>query len=69
MSPIDKAVLTTVSGGMRWEHLPQSENVEDRRGWTREQNRRAPVRNLPMPMPQGGPFDKSIEDFVKRNRR
>lgn len=49
MKPIDDTTLATVSGGMRWQDLPASENVEDRRGWTRQQHNSVPRENLPPP--------------------
>ena len=49
MKTIDDTTLATVSGGMRWEDLPRSENVEDRRDWTPDQHRRVRPQSLPPP--------------------
>jgi len=72
MKTIDLDTLATVTGGMRWQDFRPSENVEDRRAWTPQQNRNAPIRNLPPPspgprtpgdMPAQGGLDDVMKNF------
>jgi hypothetical protein len=73
MQHIDDDELATVSGGMRWEDFPESQNVEDRRGMTRYQSmhaKSAPA--APLPPLQRTPDDLSHQaglDDIKLRRR
>jgi len=48
MTEIDPATLTAVTGGMNLEGLPESANIEDRRGLTPRESMRV---NSPPPPP------------------
>jgi len=50
MKTINIDALVTVAGGMRWEDLPPSENVEDRRGMSRRESMRQRSPVLPPPV-------------------
>ncbi|MBX3159460.1 MAG: hypothetical protein KF773_26045 [Deltaproteobacteria bacterium] len=73
MSLIGQEQLAVVSGGMRWEGLPASTNVEDRRGLSlRESMRvRSPVvpPSPPVPRYPGDlPSQLGIDDIGRRRR-
>ena len=62
MEDISKEVLAAVHGGMRWEDMPRSENVEDRRGMTpRESMSARSPRVAPLPPLQRSPGDLSSQ--------
>jgi hypothetical protein len=71
---IDLADLSSVSGGMRWEDFPPSNNVEDRRGWTRAQHRAVKPTYLPPPevgprTPGDLPSQIGLDDLIAMGRR
>lgn len=73
MQHIDDDVLATVSGGMRWQDFPASQNVEDRRGMTPYQSMhvKSPPA-APLPPLQRTPDDLSHQaglDDIKNPRR
>ena len=76
MKVIDLDALAAVSGGMQWEQMRPSTNVEDRRDWTPAQTRRAKIEYLPEPVvgprtPGDLPSQAGLDDidgFVKRYR-
>jgi hypothetical protein len=71
---IDLADLSSVSGGMRWQDLRPSENVEDRRGWTPAQHRAVRPSYLPPPVvgprtPGDLPSQAGLDDLIAMGRR
>jgi len=77
MRTIERDLLAGVTGGFKWEDLPPSTNVEDRRHWSRRRSMNAPVEYLPPPqvgprtpndLPHQAGLD-DIDDFVERWRR
>ena len=71
---VPQRLLTTVSGGMRWEDLPPSQNVEDRRGWTRQQHDQVkPTYQPPTPLgprtPGDLPSQAGLDDLIALGRR
>jgi hypothetical protein len=71
---LDALNLSATSGGMRWEDLPPSPNVEDRRGWTRRQH--DAVRPVSLPPPAVGPrtpgdlpSQAGLDDLIAMGRR
>lgn len=76
MTELDLDQLASVSGGMKWEDMRPSTNVEDRRGWTAAQNRRVPIESFPPPVlgprtPGDLPSQAGLDDMdglVKRMR-
>jgi hypothetical protein len=71
---IDRSVLASASGGMRWEDFRPSENVEDRRGWTRRQHDSVRPRYLPPPTigprtPGDLPSQAGLDDLIELGRR
>jgi hypothetical protein len=66
--------LAAVTGGMRWEDMRPSENVEDRRGWSRR--RSMSVRSPVLPPPKVGPRypgdlpeQAGLDDLIAMGRR
>jgi len=47
MKLLERDLLARVAGGMKWREMRRSTHFEDRRGWSRWQNRHAPVVMLP----------------------
>ena len=69
--------LLAVSGGMKWEHMRPSENVEDRRGMSRRDSMRArgtpvaplpPLHRTPGDLPSQAGLD-DLDKHVRRRRR
>lgn len=77
MTNIDPDQLASVCGGMRWENMRESTNVEDRRGMSRRESMRVRTPPAPpLPKLERYPGDlpsqlglDDIDDFVRRQRR
>jgi hypothetical protein len=74
MPPIDDALLVGVNGGMRWEDMRPSENVEDYRHLSPRESRRvrsAPVAPFPkVPRTPGDlPSQAGLDDIGRHGRR
>ena len=74
LEAISPADLASASGGMRWEDLPPSSNVEDRRGWTRQQHNQVKPQYLPPPpqpprTPGDLPSQAGLDDLIAMGRR
>ena len=47
MKELNSKEVEHVAGGMKWEGNRQSDNVEDRRGWTKDEDRINPGSGTP----------------------
>ncbi|MBA2544973.1 MAG: hypothetical protein H0V17_35345 [Deltaproteobacteria bacterium] len=66
--------LASASGGMRWEDFRPSQNVEDRRGWTRRQHNAVPPSYLPTPQvgprtPGDLPSQAGLDDLISSGKK
>jgi hypothetical protein len=73
MKSIAYELLAGVCGGMRWEDLPPSQNVEDRRHLSRRESMRVRSRPVP-PSPPEPRFPGDLPsqlgiDHIRRGRR
>jgi hypothetical protein len=70
---IDLCDLADVHGGMRWEDLPPSPNVDDRRGQTRAESMRPRPPVPPSPpvprFPGDLPSQAGVDDIGRLGRR
>lgn len=74
MQQIDSDQLARVVGGLNLDDLPESTNVEDRRGMTRRQSMHvrsppAPPLHLPPRYPGDLPSQAGIDDIGKHLRK
>jgi hypothetical protein len=74
LQQIDHEQLSRISGGMRWEDFPPSQNVEDRRNWTPQQHRQVRPQYLPPPQvgprtPGDLPSQAGLDDLIAMGQR
>jgi hypothetical protein len=74
LEPITNQELTNASGGMRWEDMPRSQNVEDRRHLSPRESMRertppaAPIPQVPR-TPGDLPSQAGIDDIGRHSGR